>query len=140
MPHQHHTTGAVYCGPATILTTVTMAVAGVEETMPDQAVPDPRLASVKLALDLLAHQPVLLAVTLPHTAADEQYDITVSKAVDDAGAVQPGFWWDVDRLARDAQGQLYRERRWRQGLRAYETAAEAYLAAVHSVKRHEHSS
>ena len=69
MPRQHRTIGTVYCGPAPILTTVTMAVAGVEESMPDHAAPDPRLASVQLSLDLLAHQPVLLAVTLPHTVA-----------------------------------------------------------------------
>ena len=99
--------------------------------------PDPRLAAVQRALDLLDRQPMLLAVTLPHTLTDEQYDITVSKAVDDAGQVQVAFWWDVDRLAGDAQGQPHRERR--RGRRTYETAAAAYLEAVHSVERANHS-
>ncbi len=99
--------------------------------------PDPRLASVQQVLVLLTRRPLLLAVTLLHTVADEQYDITVSKAVDDAGQVQPVFWWDVDRLAHDTQGQPHRERRW--GRRTYETAAAAYLEAVHSVERANHS-
>ena len=99
--------------------------------------PDPRLASVQQVLALLARQPILLAVTLPHPVADEQYDITVSKAVDDAGQVQPVFGWDVDRLAHDAQGrQPHRERR--RGRRTYETAAAAYLAAVHWVEYDNH--
>ena len=90
--------------------------------------PDPRLAAVQRALALLTRQPMLLAVTLPHTVTDEQYDITVSKAVDDAGQVQPVFWWDVDHIAHATQGQPHRELRW--GRRTYETAAAAYLAAV----------
>jgi hypothetical protein len=139
VPPQPCTTSAVYCRPAPILTTVTMAIAGVEESMPDHAVPDPQLVPVRSILTLLSQQPVLLAVTLIHSVADEQYDITVSKAVDDTGRVQPGFWWDVDRLARDERGQVRRERSWGRGRRAYETAEAAYLAAVHWVKRHEHS-
>ena len=91
-----------------------------------------------LLLALLTRQPVLLAVRLSHTVADEQCDITVSKAVDDAGHVQAGFWWGVDRLAGDAQGQPRRDGSWGRGLRACETAETAYLAAVGWVERPEH--
>ena len=97
--------------------------------------PDLRLTSVQRALALLTQQPVLLAVTLPHTVGDERYAITVSKAVDDAGHVQAMFWWEVDRLAGQAQGQPRRERRWGLGLRACETVEAAYLAAVPRVER-----
>ena len=121
-----------------------MAVAGVEERMPDEATrpgsssaPDPRLAGVRPLLDLLTQQSVLLAVTLCRTIAEERYDITVSKSVDDAGTVQPEFWWEVDRLTSDAEGQPRRERRWGLGLRAYETPEAAYLAAVHWVEHHQ---
>ncbi len=114
--------------------------------MPDDAarsgppsVPDPRLVPVQQVLALLTQQPVLLAVTLPCTMEDGQYDITVSKAVGDAGAVQAGFWWEADRLARDEREQVHRERSWGRGLRAYETAEAAYLAAVLWVERHKHS-
>ena len=92
--------------------------------------PDPRLAPVQRALALLTRQPVLLAVTLSHTVADEQYDI--------AGHVQAGFWWGVDRLAGDAQGQPRRDGSWGRGQRACETAETAYLAAVGWVERPEH--
>ncbi len=81
-------------------------------------------------------QPVLLAVTVPSAVADERYDLTVSKAVDDAGAVQPGFWWEVDRLAGEARGRPRRERRWGLGLRACGTAKVAYLAALQWVEHH----
>ncbi len=53
--------------------------------------PDSRLTSVQAALSLLTQQPVLLAVTLPHTVGDERYAITVSKAVDDVGTMQATF-------------------------------------------------
>ena len=102
------------------------------------AAPDSRLVSVQQVLALLARQPVLLAVTLCRTVADERYDITVSKAVDDAEHVQPGFWWEVDRLACDEQGQPRQERRWGLGLSMCETPEAAYLAAVHWVEHHKH--
>ncbi len=98
---------------------------------------DARLAPVQPVLNLLTRQPVLLAVTLPHTVADEQYDITVSKAVDDAGQVQPGFWWEVDRIGCDVQGQPHWERRWGLGLRASETPEAAYLVAIQWVEHHQ---
>jgi len=110
--------------------------------MPDDAArsgpssaPDPWLAPVQQVLALLTQQPVLLAVTVPCPVADERYDITVSKAGDDEGAVQPGFWWEVDRLTCDAQGQPHWERRWGLGLQASETPDAAYLAALQWVDR-----
>ncbi len=98
--------------------------------------PDPRVTSVQAALALLTQQPVLLAVTLPHTVGDERYAITVSKAVDDGGHVQATYWWEVDRLAGEAQGQPRWERRWGLGLCACETAEAAYLAARHWIEHH----
>ncbi len=99
--------------------------------------PDVGLTLVHPALSLLARQPVLLAVTLHVTAPDASFDITVSKAVDEADQTLPQFWWEVDRLISDTEGQPRRERRWGLGRRAYETPEAAYLAAVYWVEHHQ---
>ncbi len=90
----------------------------------------PDLVQVSRALALLGRQPVLLAVTLQITAAAGCCEITVSKAVDEAGTVLASYWWEVDRLAEDGRGRRHQERRWGLGLSQYETAEAAYQAAV----------
>ncbi len=91
--------------------------------------PDARLLRVRPVLTLLTQQPVLIAVTVQVTVADAMYEITVSKAVDEAGTVLPRYWWEVDKLTEDEQGQHHREKRWQLDHRVYETAEAAYLAA-----------
>ncbi len=92
--------------------------------------PDVGLTLVRPALSLLARQRILLAVTLHVAAPDAAFEITVSKAVDEADQPLPQFWWEVDRLTTDAQGLLCRERRYALGLCPYETAEAAYQAAM----------
>ena len=94
------------------------------------------LSLVQPALALLTRQPVLLAVTLQATVAGTAVEITVSKAVDEAGVVYPEYWWEVDRLTVDGSGQQRREKRWGLGLFPHETAEAAYLAAVAWVHAH----
>ena len=81
-------------------------------------------------LALLIRQPALIAVTVQVTVADAVYEVTVSKAIDAAGAVLCEYWWEVDRLTADEQGQACRQKCWQLGHRVYETAEAAYVAAV----------
>ena len=87
------------------------------------------------ALALLTRQPALIAVMVQVTVADAVYEVTVSKAIDEAGAVLCEYWWEVDRLTADEQGQVCRQKRWQLGHRVYETAEAAYVAAVAWVRR-----
>ena len=98
--------------------------------------PDPRLPRVRPVLGLLTRQPVLLAVTLEVMVAGDCYEVTVSKAIDEAGMMLAQYCWEVDKLTADEQGQSRRQKRWRLGHRLYETAEAAYLAAVESVQTH----
>ncbi len=91
--------------------------------LPDRATAgqDWRQPPVRPALALLTRQPALIAVTVPVTVADARYEVTVSKAIDEAGAVLSEYWWEVDRLTADEQGQVRCQKRWHLGHRVYET-------------------
>ena len=99
--------------------------------------PDPRLTHIRPVLALLTEQASLIAIMLSLTRAGQRYDITVSKAIDEAGGVLSQYWWEVDKLTADDQGQLRRQQRWGMGLRIHETVEAAYLAAVEWVERHQ---
>ncbi len=87
-------------------------------------------AAARYALALLTRQPVLIAVTFQTWIAGSRLDVTVNKVLDEAGAVLPQYWWDVDRLTDDGRGNLIRVKRWALGLHSYATAEGAYQAAV----------
>ena len=97
---------------------------------------DPRLVPVQPSLALLARQSVLLAVSLQVAVGGTAYEITVSKALDETGAMLAQYVWDVDRLTEDEQGEQCRERRWGLGRRSYKTAEAAYQAAMEWVRAH----
>ena len=90
-------------------------------------------APVHNTLALLSRQSVLIAVTLQLWVAGRQFDITVSKALDEAGQWVRQYWWEVDRLTEAGRSGPKREKRWALGLRSYDTAEAAYEAAVEAV-------
>ena len=92
-------------------------------------------APVHNTLALLSRQSVLIAVTLQLWVAGRQFDITVSKALDEAGQWVRQYWWEVDRLTEAGRSGPRREKRWALGLRPYDTAEAAYQAAVQAVAR-----
>ena len=92
-------------------------------------------AAAPTTLALLSRQSVLIAVTLQTWVAQRQCDITVSKALTEAGQWAGQYWWDVDRLTADGTGGLIREKRWALGLRPSATPEAAYQAARQVVQR-----
>ena len=86
-------------------------------------------------LALLTRQRLLIAVTLQAEVAERQFDITISKALDEGGQCPRQYWWDVDRLTQDGMGSLVREKRWAQGLHPYATPDAAYQAAVEAIAK-----
>ena len=94
-----------------------------------------RHAAVTNTLALLRRKSVLIAVTLQLWVAGSQFDITVSKALTEAGLWAGQYWWEVDRLTEEVRDSARREKRWALGLRSYDTAEAAYEAAVQAVER-----
>ena len=92
-------------------------------------------ATAQNTLVLLGRQAVLIAVTLQTWVAGHQFDITVSKALDEAGQWAPQYWWEVDRLTEAGSGDPRHEKRWALGLRPYGTPEAAYQAARQMVQR-----
>ena len=92
-------------------------------------------ATARNTLALLSRQSVLIAVTLQIWMAGSQFDITVSKALDEAEQWGHQYWWEVDRLTEEGRGDPRREKRWALGLRPYDLAEAAYEAAVQAVER-----
>ena len=90
-------------------------------------------ATAHNTLALLSRQSVLIAVTLQTWVAGCQFDITVSKALNEAGQWAGQYWWEVDRLTEANRDSARREKRWALGLRPYDTAEAAYEAAVQAV-------
>ncbi len=92
-------------------------------------------AAAPTSLALLSRQAVLLAVTLQLWVAGRQFDITVSKALDEAGPWAGQYWWEVDRLLVEGTGGLCREKRWALGLSPAATPEGAYEAAWQAVQQ-----
>ncbi len=92
-------------------------------------------AAAQKTLALLSRRTVLIAVTLQTWVAGRQFDITVSKGLDEAGQWTGQYWWDVDRSTADGMGRLSREKRWALAFRSYNTAEAAYEAAVQAMER-----